>query len=84
MATFEAPLTNEHVGCGLPLPSWFFPLTDDESMTDYVGKLTSKELVEWERQVAETEGLKGSRRAADLLQSRRGVAHPTLGRIVNT
>ena len=63
------PLTNEHVG--LALPSWFFPLTDDEAMAEHVAKLASKELDEWERQVAETEGIKDSRRAADLLRLRR-------------
>jgi hypothetical protein len=64
------PLRNEHVG--LALPSWFFPLRDDEAVAAHVAKLASKELVEWEKRVAETEGLKGSQRAGDLLRSRRG------------
>jgi hypothetical protein len=37
------PLRNEHVG--LPLPSWFFPLTD-EAVAAHVAELASKELVE--------------------------------------
>ncbi len=64
------PLRNEHVG--LALPSWFFPLTHDEAMAAHVAELESKELEEWEKQVARTEGLKGSQRAADLIRSRRG------------
>ena len=32
----------------------------------------SEELVDWEAQVAETDGLKGSQPAADLLRFRRG------------
>jgi hypothetical protein len=63
------PLRNEHVG--LALPSWFFPLTDDAAMAAHVSELATKELVEWETQVAEMEGLRDSRRAADLLRSRR-------------
>jgi hypothetical protein len=64
------PLRNEHVG--LALPSWFFPLTDDEAVATHVARLASKELFEWEKRVAETEGLKGSQRAAHLVRSRRG------------
>jgi hypothetical protein len=64
------PLRNEHVG--LALPSWFFPLTDDEAVVAHVAKLGSKELDAWEKQVAQTEGLKGTQWAADLLRSRRG------------
>jgi hypothetical protein len=63
------PLWNEHVG--LALPSWFFPLTNDEAVRTHVAELASKELVKWEKQVAETDGLNGSPRAADLLRSRR-------------
>jgi hypothetical protein len=63
------PLSNEHIG--LPLPSWFFPLSDDARVTEHVTGLASKELVEWEKRVAETEGLRGSQRAVDLLRSRR-------------
>lgn len=63
------PLRNKDVG--LALPSWFFPLTDDEAVAAHVAELTSKELVEWEKQVAETEGLKDSQRAVALLRSRR-------------
>lgn len=64
------PLRNEHVG--LALPSWFFPLTDDEAMEAHVAELAFKELEDWEKLVAETAALKGTQRAADLLRSRRG------------
>jgi hypothetical protein len=64
------PLRNEHVG--IPLPSWFFPLTDDTAMAAHVAELAAEELVDWEKQISETEGLKGSQRARELLRSRRG------------
>jgi hypothetical protein len=64
------PLSNERVG--LPLPSWFFPMTTDEAVAERVAELTSKELADWEKRAAETEGFKGSQRAADLIRSRRG------------
>jgi hypothetical protein len=64
------PLRNDNAG--LALPSWFFPLTEDEAVAEHVTELASKELVEWEKRVAEIEGLRASRRAADLLRSRRG------------
>jgi hypothetical protein len=63
------PLRREQAG--LALPSWFFPLTEDEDVATYVAGLASNELLEWEKQVAETDEFKGSRRAADLLKSRR-------------
>jgi hypothetical protein len=64
------PLKNGEVA--LALPSWFFPLTTgDDALAAYVAKLASEELVEWEKQVSEAEGFKGSQRATDLLRSRR-------------
>lgn len=62
-------LRNEQVG--LALPSWFFPMTDSEAMAVHVAKLESDELAEWEKRVVETEELKGSQRATDLLRLRR-------------
>jgi hypothetical protein len=64
-----APLTDGQVG--LPLPSWFFPLTDNEAMVAYVAGLQSRELEDWEKRVADADALKVSERAADLLRSRR-------------
>jgi hypothetical protein len=67
-----APLKSDHAG--LALPSWFFPLTDGEAIAAYVAGLASKELAEWEAQVADTDGLKTTHRAIDLLRARRGAA----------
>jgi hypothetical protein len=48
---------------GVPLPSWYFPLTDDKAAASHVAKLNANELAEWKRQVAKM--------AADLIQRRR-------------
>jgi hypothetical protein len=66
------PLRSDHAG--LALPSWLFPLTDGEAIAAYVAELTSKELSEWEAQVADIEGIKNSQRATELLRARRGAA----------
>ena len=67
-----APLKSDHAG--IALPSWFFPLTDGEAIAAYVAELTSKELAEWEAQLADTDGLKASQRAIEVLRARRGAA----------
>jgi hypothetical protein len=64
------PLRSDHAG--LALPSWFFPLTDDEAIATYVAELTAKELTEWEAQVADTDEFINSMRATELLRARRG------------
>lgn len=64
-----APLVNGQAG--LPLPSWFFPMTNDKAMAAHVAKLTKDELDNWEKQVEANPAFKGSQRAASLLQSRR-------------
>jgi hypothetical protein len=69
-ASSATPLMNERAG--LPLPSWFFPLRDDDALAAHVAELESTELAEWEKQVTETEALRDSQRATDLLRSRRG------------
>lgn len=65
-----APLVSGQTG--LPLPSWFFPLTNDKAMAAHVAKLETTELDDWEKQVAGSPALKGSQRAAALLSARRG------------
>jgi len=64
------PLRNDHAG--LALPSWFFPLTEDEAIAAYVADLTAKELTEREAQVTAIDGLKASTRATELFRARRG------------
>lgn len=56
---------------GLALPSWFFPITDDETMAAHVANLTKDELDDWEKRVVSSKAFVGSQRAAALLRSRR-------------
>jgi hypothetical protein len=67
--TSAAPFVSGQTG--LPLPSWFFPMTGDQAMATHVANLTKNELDDWERQIAANKTFAGSQRAAALLRSRR-------------